>query len=63
MDSVTSAVNSAVGQADVTQSASILALKKAMDLQAQGAAQLIQALPQMQYNNPPNLGQNVDLRV
>lgn len=63
MDSVSSAVTSAVGQADVTQPASIMALKKAIDMQAQGAAQLIQALPQIQYNNPPNLGQNIDLRV
>lgn len=63
MDSVSSAVNSAASQADVKQAASIMALKKAMDIQAEGAAALIQALPQMQYNNPPNLGGNVDTRV
>lgn len=38
-----------------------LVLKKALDIQAQNAAQLIQSLPQPQYNNPPNLGQGVDL--
>jgi len=38
-----------------------LVLKKALDLQAQNAAQLIQSLPQPQYNNPPNLGHAVDL--
>ncbi len=37
-----------------------LVLKKALDMQAQNAAQLLQALPQPQYNNPPNLGAGVD---
>lgn len=41
--------------------ASLNVLKKSMDLQAQTAATLIEALPQT--NNPPNLGQNVDVRA
>lgn len=63
MDSVSSAVASAASQADVSQATSVLALKKALDVQAQSAASLIQTLPQIQYNNPPNLGQNVDVRA
>lgn len=64
MDSVSSAVASAASQADVTQSASIMALKKSLDVQAESAASLIQDLRQpQQYNNPANLGQNVDTRV
>lgn len=37
-------------------------LRKALDLQAQGAAQLIQAAMQSlaTYNNPPHLGQRID---
>jgi hypothetical protein len=36
-------------------------LKKAMDIQAQGAMQLIQAAAQVIPNNPPNLGNQVDV--
>ena len=40
----------------------VAVLKKAMDAQAQGAMALIQALPQAgTYNNPPNLGNSVDV--
>lgn len=40
----------------------VAVLKKAMDAQAQGAMALIQALPQAgAYNNPPNLGNSVDV--
>lgn len=49
--------NSAAGQA-----VGIAVLKKAMDLQAQSAAELLQALPQA-GGNPPHLGQNVDVRA
>lgn len=39
-------------------------LRKALDLQSQNAMQLIESLPQPgQYNNPPNLGQSVDVRA
>lgn len=35
--------------------------KKAMDVQAQGALQLIQATAQVIPNNPPHLGNQVDI--
>lgn len=38
-----------------------LVLKKTQELQEQSAAQLIQSIPQPQYNNPPNLGKGVDV--
>lgn len=39
-----------------------LVLKKALEAQAQNAAQLIAALPQPpQYDNPPHLGGGVDV--
>ena len=39
----------------------IAVLKKAMDIEANGALQLLQALPApMPVKNPPNLGNNVD---
>ncbi|MCH2221354.1 MAG: YjfB family protein [Dechloromonas sp.] len=37
-------------------------LRKAIDIQAQGALQLLQALPQV-ASNPPNLGNNIDVRA
>lgn len=44
------------------QSVDIAMQKKAMEIQAQTAAQLIQAIPPQPNPaaNPPNLGQNVD---
>lgn len=39
----------------------IAVLKKSLDLQAQNAAQLLEALPEpARYNNPPELGDAVD---
>jgi hypothetical protein len=35
-------------------------LKKAMDIQAQGAMQLIESASQVISNNPPNLGNKVN---
>ncbi|SFN71850.1 Putative motility protein [Formivibrio citricus] len=44
--------------------AAVAVLKKAMDMQAQTATTLLQALPAPQsYNNPPGLGGNVDVKV
>ena len=37
-------------------------LKKAIDLQAQSALQLLQALPQV-AGNPPHLGNNIDVKA
>ena len=42
------------------QAAQIAVLKKAMELQGQGAIQLLQAAVQT-YNNPPHLGNSIDL--
>ena len=42
------------------QAAQIAVLKKAMELQGQGAIQLLQAAVQA-YNNPPHLGNSIDL--
>jgi hypothetical protein len=53
-------VSSALTQG--SDAASIAVLKKAMDIQAQSATQLIEALPQV-TNNPPNLGNGVDVRA
>jgi uncharacterized protein (DUF1778 family) len=57
-----SSLSTALTQAKTGDSASILMQKKAMDLQAQAAEQLIQALPQP-ANNPPHLGQKVDVKA
>ncbi len=48
--------------ARMLQSADIAMQKKAMDIQKQTAAQLIESIPQPPRpdTNPPNLGQNVD---
>lgn len=53
-------VSSALTQG--SDAVSIAVLKKAMDIQAQSATQLIEALPQV-TNNPPNLGNGVDVRA
>jgi hypothetical protein len=53
---VSAALNSASGN----EAVSIAVLKKAIDLQAQGAAQLLQALPSPAVNNPPHLGNRID---
>jgi len=50
-------------QNQTTQAVQIAVLKKAMELQGQGALQLIQAATQGAPNNPPNLGNSVDTFV
>lgn len=42
------------------QAAQLAALKKAMELQGQGAIQLLMAATQQSYNNPPHLGNQID---
>ena len=54
-------LSTALSQAQVGDAVGTLVLKKAMDIQAQGAIQLLQALPQPQSVNPPNLGNSVDV--
>jgi hypothetical protein len=55
-----SGANAALNNASGNEAVSIAVLKKAIDLQAQGAAQLLQALPSPVANNPPHLGNRID---
>lgn len=57
-----SSLSTALSQAKTGDAVGTLVLKKALDIQAQSAAQLIQALPQA-ASNPPNLGNSVDVRA
>jgi hypothetical protein len=50
----------AASQAGTGDAVAISVLKKSLDIQAQSAMQLIQALPLPSTNNPPNLGNNVN---
>ncbi len=54
-------LSTALSQSQVGDAVAITMLKKAMDLQAQTAAQLLQALPAP--SNPPHLGNSVDIKV
>lgn len=54
-------LSTALGQ-NVGESATILVQRKALDIQEQAAAQLLQTLPPVP-SNPPNLGNNVDIKV
>ena len=49
-----------MAQASTAQAVQLAVLKKAMDVEAQGAMQLIQAAAQVIPVNPPNLGNQVD---
>lgn len=55
-------LSSAMSQAQVGDAVAILVLKKAIEMQAQSAAQLLQALPSATAN-PPHLGSKVDVRA
>ncbi len=61
VSSVASA-SSALSQAQTGDAVSTLVLKKAIDIQAQNALQLLQALPPV-TSNPTNLGNSVDVRA
>jgi len=54
-------LSTALSQAKTGDAVGTLMLKKALDMQAQSAAQLIQAIPQP--SNPPNLGNSVDVKA
>lgn len=56
------AMSSALPSADTRDSVGTAVLKKAIDIQAQNALQLLEALPQLP-SNPPNLGNSVDIKV
>lgn len=55
-------LSTALAQASTGNEASMLVLKKAIDIQARTALQLLDALPQV-ANNPPNLGNSVDVKA
>lgn len=55
-------LSAAMSPVEVKDAANTLVLKKAMDIQAQNAMQLLEALPQVS-NNPPNLGNSVDVKA
>ncbi len=60
-----SSIASAVSNASATQAsamAAVLLLRKTLDLQAESAIGLIQAIPQVTPpSNPPNLGNSIDV--
>ena len=55
-------LGTALSQARLGDAVGVSVLKKAMDIQEQSALQLLQALPQPP-SNPPNLGQNIDVKA
>lgn len=55
-------MSTTLAQARTGDAVAVLVMKKAMDIQAQTALQLLQALPQF-ASNPPSLGNSVDVRV
>lgn len=55
-------LSAVLSQTQASDAVGIAVLKKAMDIQAQMATQLIQSLPQP-ASNPPNLGNNVDVKA
>ena len=55
-------LSAALSQSQVGDAVGITMLKKAMDLQAETAAQLLQALPSP-ASNPPHLGNSIDIKV
>ncbi|WP_269533813.1 YjfB family protein [Chitinimonas sp. BJYL2] len=61
---ITSIANAASNatSAQAASTASLLMLRKALDIQASNAATLLQALPQP-ASNPPNLGNVIDVRA
>jgi len=62
MDTVSiAALASDISQTRVQGAVQLAVLKKAMDIEAQGAMQLVQAAVQAMPNNPPNLGNGVDV--
>ena len=52
-----------MNQTRTADAVQVAVLKKAMDIQAQGALQLVQSASQVISSNPPNLGNRVDTRA
>jgi hypothetical protein len=55
------AMSTSMAQAETAEAVQLAVLKKALDIEGQGALQLIQAATQVNYSNPPNLGNGVDV--
>jgi len=61
---IPSIVNSLNAADPNSNPAALLMLRRALDMQSQGAAQLIQSIPAIAAgSNPPHLGQNIDIKV
>ncbi len=62
MSSISSVAASAtaLSQAQTGDAIQIAVFKKALDLQAQGAMQLVQAAAQVAVSNPPHLGNTIN---
>lgn len=54
---------SGVSQADAANVVQLTVLKKAIDVNAQSALQLIQAASNVITSNPPHLGSRIDVRA
>ena len=54
-------VATALSQAGTGDAVAIAVLKKSLEIQAQSAMQLIQALPQQAPSNPSNLGNGINV--
>lgn len=64
MDTSTIAsVASSMAQQRITDSVDTAVLRKAMDIASTNAQQLIEALPSPAANNPPHLGNSVDVKA
>jgi len=62
MDTISiAALASDISQTRTEGAVQLAVLKKAMAIEAQGAMQLVQAAVQATPNNPPNLGNQVDV--
>jgi len=61
----TALINSLSATSPGDDPAALLMLRKSLDLQAQGVAQLLQSMPAVGVSgsNPPHLGQNIDIKV
>ena len=52
-----------MSQAKIADAVQMAVLKKAMDIQAAGAVQLIQGASKVISTNPPHLGNQIDISV
>ena len=55
-------LSTALSQTNAGDQVATAVLRKAMDIQAESAAQLLQSVPPMP-GNPPNLGNTVDVKA